>query len=430
MVSRPSNILAARLNGTENRPKMPCYLANVGSLVKYLRLLSSALLLVTAGCASQYWQFVGHMTMPRVGHTATRLNDGRVLVVGGYNKDNGVLASAEIFDPTTQTWSLTGSMHIARFKHTATLLQDGTVLVVGGLQNVGLPPLHGTNTAERYDPASGTWAVVKAMRTPRAFHLSSLLPDGTVLVVGGGPTGNMDDQLAAERFYPDGNSWVGAGSTRLAHTRGTATLLTTGFVLVSGGVGYGSEAEKPTEYVTGYSETYDWQSNSWSQLAVMGHTTFDHAAALLNDGTVLVMGGRLVPTLATAVRYDPKMANGNPYPSVWNSTSSLSQRRTNHQATVLPSGDILVTGGHFDCTDTTDPPSCAGSSISVEIYHPTPGSSVEGTWMAAEDMFNYRGEHTATLLQNGTVLVTGGYNWYAQSVGDSTEIYWPQGRPK
>jgi hypothetical protein len=162
----------------------------------------------------------------------------------------------------------------------------------------------------------------------------------------------------------------------------------------------------------------------------MGHTTFDHTASLLNDGTVLVMGGRLVPTLTTAVRYDPKMANGNPYPPVWNSTSSLSQRRTNHQATVLPSGDILVTGGHFDCIDTTNPPSCAGSSSSVEICHPIPGSSVEGTWTTAENMFNYRGEHTATLLQNGTVLVTGGYNWYAQSVGDSTEIYWPQGRPK
>jgi Kelch motif len=186
---------------------MPHNLANVGSLVKHLRLLISALLLTTAGCASQYWQFVGHMTLPRVGHTATLLNDGRVLVVGGYNKDSGVLASAEIFDPITQTWSLTGSMHIARLKHTATLLPDGTVLVVGGLQNVGSSPLHGTNTAERDDPASGTWTFVKAMSTPRAFHLSSILPDGTVVVVGGGPTGNRDDQLSAERFYPDRNSW-------------------------------------------------------------------------------------------------------------------------------------------------------------------------------------------------------------------------------
>src|SRR5437588_39524 len=89
---------------------------------------------------------VGSMTTPRIGHTATLLPSGKVLVAGG---GGGVLlAQAELYDPATGTWSPTGSMAIARSGHTATLLPSGKVLVAGGSNGSGV-----SASAELYDQA-------------------------------------------------------------------------------------------------------------------------------------------------------------------------------------------------------------------------------------------------------------------------------------
>jgi hypothetical protein len=75
----------------------------------------------------------GSMNTARSGHTATRLNDGMVLIAGGRSDSSGVLSSAELYNPATQTFTITGSMNVAREWHTATLLHDGTVLIAGGV---------------------------------------------------------------------------------------------------------------------------------------------------------------------------------------------------------------------------------------------------------------------------------------------------------
>src|SRR5216684_1787950 len=94
----------------------------------------AALLVVAAAGAAQA---TGSMATARTAHTATGLADGTVLVVGGYNDATGPLASAEIYNPTTDSFSLTGGLTTARGSHTATVLTDGTVLVVGGSNGTG-----------------------------------------------------------------------------------------------------------------------------------------------------------------------------------------------------------------------------------------------------------------------------------------------------
>jgi hypothetical protein len=86
-------------------------------------------------------------------HTATRLLDGRVLVVGGTNDIDRALASAEIYDPKTGVFAATGSMAVTRESQRATLLLDGRVLVVGGLGNAAVP----RTSIEVYDPGTGAF---------------------------------------------------------------------------------------------------------------------------------------------------------------------------------------------------------------------------------------------------------------------------------
>ena len=134
--------------------------------------------------ATGIWSPAGSLRIGRSGgHTATLLPNGKVLVAGGV----GVPAfayteSAELYDPTTRTWSPTGQLNTRRSHHTATLLRNGKVLVAGGLGGFNNDNLH---DSELYDPATGTWSVTGSMVYARYAHSATQLRDGKVLVAGG-----------------------------------------------------------------------------------------------------------------------------------------------------------------------------------------------------------------------------------------------------
>jgi hypothetical protein len=124
------------------------------------------------------------MSRARTLHTATLLPNGKILIVGGSN-GTADWAAAEIFDPaatgTDKPYSSTGSMAAARDSHTATMLPNGKVLIAGGWNGTA-----SLNSAELYDPASGTFsAAAGSMNAARAYHTATLLPSGNVLLAGG-----------------------------------------------------------------------------------------------------------------------------------------------------------------------------------------------------------------------------------------------------
>ncbi len=168
--------------------------------------------------ATGKFSLTGNMVEPRGAFTATALKDGRVLIVGGssgHYRSQNVYRSAEIYDPATGKFTLTGDMSAGRHKHAAILLRSGRVLIVGGSDN---RDWHGEYaSAEIYDPASGSFSSTGAMSTAR-FKLPAavaLLPNGKVLVAGGGPFAELYEEVPAHsRKSPD--RWEPRGSLLLS----------------------------------------------------------------------------------------------------------------------------------------------------------------------------------------------------------------------
>jgi RHS repeat-associated protein len=315
------------------------------------------------------WSQTGSLAMDRLLHTATRLQDGRVLVVGGYNP------SVEQYDSTTGTWSRTGDAPGNYRNATATLLLSGQVLVAGA-------PDSGVSAA-LYNPEGDTWAATGELRTPRHYHTATLLPDGRVLVTGGSDGEYGGNALASAELYdPATGTWTTTGAMNTARREHTATLLSSGRVLVAGGqAGSGRLAS---------AELYDPATEQWAIVSPMSTARAIHTATLLSSGKVLVAGGGLDGELAaTAELYDPATQS-------WSATESMNEPRRRHTATLLLSGKVLVAGGYDDTT---------GIQAGAELYDPA-----QGTWIATPAMTVARYQHTATLLVDGRVLVAGGFS--------------------
>jgi N-acetylneuraminic acid mutarotase len=356
------------------------------------------------------WISTGQLMAARELHTETLLPNGTVLAVGGFitSNDNQVsLASAEVYDPAAGTWSATGSLTTARYGHTATLLTNGTLLVVGGYGPVagaegGITGQGVLASAEIYNPSTGTWTTTGSMTSPRYYHSATLLPNGMVLVAGGnglGPTLN-----SAEIYDPVAGTWTLTGTmttTRMAHT---ATLLPNGTVLVAGGSSAGT-----VDSVLASAEIYDPSAGTWAATGTMTTARMYHTVTLLQNGTVLAaaglnLAGASAISLANAEIYDPVAGT-------WTVTGSLSSARTNNTATLLSNGTVLVTGGYNSGSNAV--------LANSEIYDP-----VAGTWGVTGSMITARFYHTAAMLPNGTVLVAGGTTIPSSSSAlASAEIY-------
>jgi RHS repeat-associated protein len=236
--------------------------------------------------ATGQFAFTGSMSVPRNG-TATRLANGTVLVAGGQG-----VSTAEVYDPVSGTFIPTnGPMTRVRFNHTATVLDDGRVLLAGGQNNCGQLS---TNTVEIYDPASKRFTPAGTMLIARAAHTATLLPDGRVLFTGGTPTnacvpaGQVD---TAEIFDPiTGTSVMLTDRLCSKKSQHTALALPDGRVLIAGGWAVDGQ-----ESATSCADLFDPATGAFVDLPPMNAARAEFPMVSLPDGRVLLAGGGTLP---------------------------------------------------------------------------------------------------------------------------------------
>jgi len=308
--------------------------------------------------AANAWTVVGAPTVDRgVNGITIGLADGRVLVAGGGHQ---ALNSAEIFDPASGSWTATGSMHGARTYPVAVRLADGKVLVAGGDDGGNLA------SAELFDPAIGVWTATGSMTIARQQAFAAVLSDGKVLVGGAGTSVGLDS--SAEVFDPATGRWTPTGAMTTGRAGPlSATRLNDGRVLVAGGFA----GDKRTV------ELYDPTKGTWATAEQMHAERVDEqTAVLLTDGRVLISGGR--PSSGDI--FDP--ATGH-----WSATKGMAGAYTDLLASVvLPSGRVFLAGG--------------GDAATAQLFDPA-----TNLWSAIGTINQGKFVRSASLLKDGRVLI-------------------------
>src|SRR5947207_11459016 len=268
--------------------------------------------LVSASSSLQVEQ-LDSLVVPRTGHAATALSDGRVLITGGRDNAGNIVAVSEIFDPETETSTASATLTTARVDHTATRLADGRVLVAGGTGDIS--PL---SSAEIFDPANpdaGFQVIPSTMTAARARHTSTLLSNGPVPIAGGEGTGTAEIfDPTTELFSP--TLW----NLNMPRSRHTATLCTYDSVLLAGGSTNSMELFTPSD------------QRFTLEAATMSGARTGHWALELSDTRVLFFEGDT----------DNTIDEFNPVTDTITPKGSLGTHATS--ATLLVNGKVFVLG--------------------------------------------------------------------------------------
>ncbi|MEP6989600.1 MAG: kelch repeat-containing protein [bacterium] len=277
----------------------------------------------------------GDMDRARHSHSATRLRDGRVLILGGY--DGSYLKSAAIFDPRTGRFSDAGAMNVGRSGHTATLLHDGTVLIVGGVGD----RWSFLSSAEVYDPRTRRFVAVAPMNSARESHTATLLPDGRVMIAGGhrDRRENIVVYASTEVYDPARRRFSAGPMLTTARHKHEAVALADGRILVLGG----SDPRDRVQLAS--AEVYDAAAHAWVAVSPMraGRYKVRDTAVRLPDGRVLVAGSGQVAEL-----FDPGTNIFSPV------SGRLDQQYEFASAALLDDGHALVLGGYDRRGHSTD----------------------------------------------------------------------------
>lgn len=351
----------------------------------------------------------------RYGHSGTLLPNNDKVFFGGL-ACSGANCSAQIATADVDIQiggaednfaATNGTAFQQRAFHTSTLLPNGDILVAGGTNGPSI-----LSHAEIFTPGPDTFSPVNGgMRYVRDLHTATLLPNGRVLIAGGFTTNaaSTGSTNTAEIYYPDTKRFIETTPMISSRSNHTAIMLPDGRVFVAGGFGTG-------DVITGTSEIFVSTQNRWisqpSMTMPVGCERAIHASVQLRDGRILLIGGvNSSGPLSTTAAFDPATNSwncGSVSPIGTGTPGGVTALRS-HTATLLFDGRVLVTGGNDGL----------GEANKSYIYDP-----LGNTWTLTDGLplLEPRFNHTATALPNGTVMISGGSQRFG-NVPQSLETY-------
>jgi fibronectin type 3 domain-containing protein len=326
-------------------------------------------------------QWTGRLEWPINGIHTTLLPTGKVL---SYGRDD----DARLWDPATGTFTAAARAGFNIFCTGHSLLSDGRVLLTGGhiASNTGLP------NAAIYDPFTDTWSHQPNMNAGRWYPTNTQLPNGDVLVISGAITPEQNNPLP--QVWQSNGTWRDLTSASLA-----VPLYPFMFLTANGRVFYAGPQQ-----ATRYLDTAG--SGTWIPVANSNFGLRDYGSAVMyEEGKILIVGGGDPPTNTAEV------IDLNAPTAAWRLVAPMAHARRHNNATLLPDGKVLVSGGSggpgFD--------NPKAPVLPAELWDPA-----TERWTTLSPMPGYRGYHSiALLLPDGRVLSAAGDTSY------SGELYSP-----
>ncbi|MCY4652395.1 MAG: hypothetical protein OXC95_04435 [Dehalococcoidia bacterium] len=353
-----------------------------------------------------------HLVSSRFSHDATLLDDGRVLVSGGWTGVADVneihpfpVVFSQIFDPETDTWTLTNRIEPEESEglsgylvfSPATRLPDGRLASMAlSEESLSGSPDDVTSAIVVFDPETDEWTHLSDIPSNRVFTDIIALSNGEILVVGGldlkamsSASASLDIVNIVESYSTDTGEWQTLGPMNEAAMEVSLVPLNDGRVMAVGGAG-----DFDTQLETARSEIFDPVTGSWTLTGDLNTPRASVKTIALTDGRVLATGGfgsyiQAFGDSPTSEIYDPETGE-------WTVTGPMSVQRFRHTLTLLPDGRVLAVGGEEQVGDYM-------LYSSTEIFDPK-----TNTWLTGPELSQPRSNHSATLMPGGSVLLAGG----------------------
>ena len=277
--------------------------------------------------------------------------DGRVLVLGGHVDAYVGITDTTIYDSTSRTWSSAAPMNFPRWYPTVTSLPDGRALVMSGNTNCQTCI---ADIPEIYDPATNSWSELSSARLGiPPYPYNFVLPNGKILVAGG-----YHDSMPTRVLDLTTQTWQVLDPARL--DAGSAVMYAPGKVMKSGS-SWETEPAITLSAATTYVLDTNQASPLWRATAPMVYPRVFHNLTVLPDGNVLVTGGGQTTDLFNLEAASLAAEMWSPATETWTTMASAQMPRFYHSnALLLPDGRVLVAGGGRSGVD----------QLNSEIYSP------------------------------------------------------------
>ena len=347
------------------------------------------------------------LAIPRFDHEAVLLDDGRVMVGGGFSgiANNNViiqfpLGLVQMYEPETGMWTILEPIEGPGFLYSMIKLADGRVLAVG----LGGGEEQDTGMASVFDSVAESWTPLPGSSSPRSVPSLALLDDGRVLVAGGldysDPTSlysSPDPVNVVEVLDPQTGDWQQAAAMNRPSEEQWLFVLNDGRVLAIGAARDGSSDP------TGHAEVYEPTTDTWTLITSLDLHYAPTDAIELSDGRLLVFG-----VLSDYEGQFPEAGIYDPAIDTWTLGGEIAHARPTAPLVLLPDGRALAAGGEYGWGEGFP------SYSTTEVFDPGTLS-----WSTGPDLSELRGSSSATLLRDGRILLAGGIGM----VLDIEEVY-------